>query len=48
MKKVYSTHDEEYNPASRIAGEIERDIENLELDCVNKEYIIIVEVIEKK
>jgi hypothetical protein len=46
MKKIFKTHDEEPMPGERIGAEVEMMIDGLDLDTVNKEFVVIVEVLE--
>lgn len=44
--KVFRTHDEEWNAASRLGSEITDWLETMALDTVNEEYAVVVEVIK--
>jgi len=46
MKLIFTTHDEEYDYADRIAEEIGRTLKELYLDTVNKEFVITVDIEE--
>ena len=42
--KTFKTYDEENMPGRRIATEIEKWIDDLDLDTINEEYVVIVEI----
>lgn len=46
MTKIFTTYDEEYDYAGRIAVEFQRFLEEQKLDTVNNEYVVRVEVLK--